>query len=308
MILWDIFTKFCRAALSRSVKGVVLASLLGLSSCAVRRTTVVPPSQRPAPALTASVTQLLKEIDNWSGNIHTLQAEVDFQPTAGSVYSGIISKYPHVRGYILLKAPATIRIIGQAPVVRTTIFDMVSESGEFRLYIPPKNKFIIGKTTVARPAKNSLENMRPQHILDALLVEPVKTTQGHYYVEETENKSHSYYVIGVLAAGEGNQMNLQRQLWIDRADLKLSQVDMFDAHGELLEQVNYSDYRDFGTVSYPAQIQLRRIPEDYSLGITVEKATFNLTLGPEKFVLRKPAGVPVVNIDSGSPAEAPDGR
>jgi outer membrane lipoprotein-sorting protein len=287
---------------------MVMAVLLATSGCAVRRTTVIPPSQRPAPALNASASELLKEIDDWSGNIHTLQAVVDFQPTAGSVYSGVISQYPHVRGYILLKAPATIRILGQAPVVRTTIFDMVSDGQEFRLFIPSKNKFIIGKTNVEAPSKNSLENIRPQHIMDALLIPAVNAAQDHYFVEQTENQGHSYYVLGLIDPGQGNQMNLRRQYWFDRSDLKLTRLEIYGAQGALLEEVSYSAYGDYQGVSYPAEIHLRRLPEDYSLGITIEKATFNLELAPEKFVLRKPPNAEPVNIDSAKPAEAPDGR
>jgi hypothetical protein len=102
-----------------------------------------------------------------------MTATVDLEPTAGSVNSGVIKEYHDVKGFILLKEPSTLRMVGLAPVVRTTIFDMVSTGEEFRLYLPTKQKFVIGKTSVQRPAKNALENLRPQHILQALLVPPI---------------------------------------------------------------------------------------------------------------------------------------
>jgi hypothetical protein len=306
--LWDVFSNFIRAASLKRVQGVVLASLLVMSGCAVRRTTVVPPSERPKPAFSASVADLLKDIDEWSGNIRTLEAVVDFQPTAGSVYSGVIKEYHDVRGYILLKAPVTIRIQGQAPVVKTMIFDMVSDGREFRLSIPPKNQFIIGKTSVHAPAKNSLENVRPQHILDALLIPPVDPAQDHYFVERSEERSHSYYVLGLLQPAQGGEMNLLRKFWFDRSDLKLARLEIFGPGGAMLEDVHYSDYKEFGAVSYPAEIHLRRLPEDYSLGITIEKATFNLEIPPQKFILQKPPNAEVIELDKDEPAEAPDGR
>ncbi len=102
-----------------------------------------------------------------------MTATVDLEPTTGSIYSGVIKEYHDVRGFILIQSPAMIRMQGQAPVVRTDIFDMVSNGEEFRLYIPPLQKFVVGKTAFRRPSKNSLENLRPQHILEALLIPPV---------------------------------------------------------------------------------------------------------------------------------------
>ncbi len=287
----------------RKVQALVLASLLVMSGCAVRRTTVVPPSEQPSPALNASVSDLLKAINGWSSNIRTLEAVVNFQPTTGSVYSGVISKYHDVRGDILLKAPEMIRIQGQAPVVRTTIFDMVSDGQQFRLSIPPKNKFIIGKSSYSGPAKNQLENIRPQHILDALLIPQVDTAQDHYFVEQSLSGNRAFYVVGLVQPGQGSEMGLRRRFWFDRSDLKLSRLQIYGAEGALVEDVTYSAYQDYNGVSYPSQINLRRIPEDYSLGITFEKATFNVELPPKAFILEKPANAEVVQLDEGS-----DGR
>ena len=61
-----------------------------------------------------------------------------------------------------------IRVIGQAPVVAKDIFDMVSDGRVFRIFIPSKNAFLVGSTALERPSKKPIENLRPQHILDAL--------------------------------------------------------------------------------------------------------------------------------------------
>ncbi len=164
----------------------LLSVVLAATGCAVRRERRVEPSQLPLPALEASAADLVARVNARSEAIRTLVATVELEPTTGSVYSGVIKEYRDVRGFILLEKPAMIRMLGQAPVVRTTIFDMVSDGREFRLSIPPKHKFIVGKTDFHRPAKNSLENLRPQHILDALLVPGIvkafldgRQTEGH---------------------------------------------------------------------------------------------------------------------------------
>jgi len=74
----------------------------------------------------------------------TLNATVVLKPTAGSKYSGVIDEYHEVKAFLLAARPAEIRVIGQAPVVGTTVFDMASDGETFRVSIPSKNKFLVG--------------------------------------------------------------------------------------------------------------------------------------------------------------------
>ena len=52
---------------------------------------------------------------------------VNLRPTAGSEYSGVIQEYHEVKAFVLVRRPADIRMIGQAPVIGKTIFDMTSD-------------------------------------------------------------------------------------------------------------------------------------------------------------------------------------
>ena len=46
------------------------------------------------------------------------------------------------------RKPADIRLIGLFPVVRSKAFDMVSDGADFKLYIPSKNRFIVGRNDI----------------------------------------------------------------------------------------------------------------------------------------------------------------
>src|SRR4029077_10537283 len=71
----------------------------------------------------------------------------------------------------LARKPAMLRMIGLFPVVRNRAFDMVSDGQEFKLWIPTKNRFVEGRNEVQTPNPSQpLENIRPQHIYDALLL------------------------------------------------------------------------------------------------------------------------------------------
>lgn len=283
---------------------VCTAVFLATAGCAVRKITTVPRSQQPLPALEASPAKLINRVNAQSKSVQTLAATVDFEPTAGSVYSGVINEYHDVKGFILLERPALIRVLGQAPVVRTNIFDMVSNGQDFEVYIPSKQKFIVGKTAYTRPAKNSLENLRPQHILSALLLPAIDRTQEKVAFEEDQEGGRRYYVITLFPTREPDDtFTPLRKIWFDRSNLEISREQIYGPGGAYLEDIGYSDYKDFQGVRYPTQIRINRPIEDYSLAISLLSATFNQPIGPEKFVLKKPEGAQLVELSSRKPPE-----
>ncbi len=283
-------------------------TLTGCLSPVKKTSRVVPPAGTPKQVLDVKLPDLITRLNDQSQKIQTLVATVDLQPTAGSVYSGVIKEYRDVRGFILIKKPDMIRILGQAPLVRTDIFDMVSDGREFQLSIPPKHKFIVGKNEFTRTSKNALENMRPQHIFDALVIPPIHEPDDKLAFEEYEADGRRYYVITVLKETESNQFVPVRKIWFDRADLNVARLQIYGPGGVYLEGVDYSGYKDFAGVSYPSEIKLQRPVEDYAFGISVEKAVFNQPLGPEKFELKKPAGAELVELSEAARPEGAHGK
>ena len=274
----------------------------------VRRETRIQPSQLPSPALEASLADLVAGLNSKSQSIRTLNATVDLEPTAGSIYSGVIKEYHDVKGFILVESPALIRMQGQAPVVRTNIFDMASNGEEFRLYIPPKDKFIVGKTAFRRPAKNSLENLRPQHILQALLVPGLDTEHEKCFLEEAEEGGRRFYVVDIVELGAGEELRLERKAWFDRANLELVRMQFYESEGLFVEDVQYSDFQDFQGTKYPSHVRVARPIEDYRLSITILKATFNQPIEAEKFILNQPQGSQLVDLSAKAQQENPRGQ
>jgi len=282
------------------------AVVLLTPGCLVRRVRHIPRSQVVAPPRVASLAELVNKLNALSQSVRTMTATVDLEPTTGSIYSGVIKEYHDVRGFVLIQSPAMIRMQGQAPVVRTDIFDMVSDGEEFRLYIPPVQKFIVGKAAFRRPSKNSLENLRPQHILEALLVPALDENHEKWLLEESQEGGHRYYVVLIVEAAEGGELRLKRRAWFDRADLQLARMQYYEAQGLYVEDVRYSEYQDFQGVNYPAQIELVRPVEDYRVAITILKATFNQPIDPEKFVLKQPPDTETINL--GAKEQKPSGQ
>jgi outer membrane lipoprotein-sorting protein len=288
----------------------LIALLLATPGCVVRKVTHVPAPGPAAPALDANLADLVNKINAWSKAITTMTATVDLEPTAGSVYSGVIKEYHDVKGFVLLQKPSSLRMLGQAPVVRTNIFDMVSNGEEFKLYIPTKQKFIVGKTSFQHPVKNALENLRPQHILQALLVPPIDAEGEITGREKADHRDDAkrFYVVTVIEPQADRHFTLRRKIWFDRADLEVARVQFYDQEGACTEDVEYSGYQDFAGVHYPTHIKLNRPEDDYQVTLTIEKATFNQPIAPEKFDLKKPDGVELIDLSKEKPEENPVGK
>ena len=147
---------------------------LGLSSCLARRRAFARSGGKPTqPLLVADQSTLVGIIAKQYEAIHDFNATVDMVPALGSTEKSKITEYKDVRAFILFRKPGNIRLIGLYPVVRNKAFDMVSDGASFKLYVPARNRFLVGRNEIDQPSENKLENLRPQHFLEALLVRPV---------------------------------------------------------------------------------------------------------------------------------------
>ena len=112
---------------------------------------------------------------------------------------------------------------------------------------------MIGKTTVQHPAKNTLENLRPQHILQALLVPPLDGEHETAFREKVDHRTEGkrYYAVNVVETLTGRHVILLRKVWFDRSDLQLVRVQFYDADGTCTEDVRYSNYEDLTVFTIP---------------------------------------------------------
>src|SRR4029077_14987304 len=115
--------------------------------------------------------QLIDYVNAQAAAVQSIQATVDIDTTVGGVKKGKVTDYQEIRGYVLARKPAMLRMVGLLPIVRNRAFDMVSDGETFRLWVPPKNRFVMGRNDVQTPnPAQPIENIRPQHLYDALLM------------------------------------------------------------------------------------------------------------------------------------------
>src|ERR1041384_2039835 len=168
---------------------------LGLSSCLVRNRLIARIGGKPTQALlSADRATLVDTIKRQFDAVQDFNATVDMVPALGSAEKSKITEYKDVRAFVLYRAPRDIRLIGLYPVVRNKAFDMVSNGLDFKLYIPAQSRFITGRNEIQEVSKNKIENLRPQHFLEALMVRPVEATDK-LLLENFTDKDNAFYIL-----------------------------------------------------------------------------------------------------------------
>jgi hypothetical protein len=260
--------------------------------------------------------ELLEKYNGVARGVKSVNATVELKPVAGSKYSGVIEEYHEVKAFLLAERPAYIRMIGQVPVIGKTVFDMTGDRESFRVSIPSKNKFLVGAVSLERTSSKPIENLRPQHLLDALLwTEIRKEEEENVLFEEFNDERARYYVLTVLRGGY--QKEILRKIWFNRADLEVARLQEFGRKGTLLSDVRYSDWEPLtgdqeqtpgaasGSTLFPRVIQIDRPHDDYRLDFQVSKLTLNEDIPADRFKLEQPAGSELVRVGEDAPEKKP---
>jgi len=277
----------------------------GCGARTIKTSTTLSPQAKPV-VRDATREELLDKYNQIAHAVQSVNATVELKPTAGSKYSGVIEEYHEVKAFLLAERPAQIRMIGQAPVVGTTVFDMASDGEAFRVSIPSKNKFLVGSVTLERISEKPIENLRPQHLVDALLWTEVRKEESVLF-EEFNDETARYYVLTVLRGGYRTE--ILRKIWFDRADLQVSRLQTFGPKGVLLSDVHFSDWQPLTSGqetsasptassinAFPRQIRIERPHDDYRLDLQIVKLSLNEELPPDRFKLQQPPGTEVVRV------------
>ena len=225
--------------------------------------------------------ELADQIASQYSAISDFKATVLFSATLGTQRAaGKVKRYAGIRGHILYRKPADIRILGSDPLANVRIFDLVSGAAGFRLFLPTKKRFLAGSNDFAANSANKLENIRPSHISEVLLPRPVDPAHESMSLEDPP--------------GAGYILRLpHRTLWIDGATLHVARELLLDGRGRTVSDARYSQWSGYGDVLFPKRIEIDRPQEEYKLVIQVQSLEINRRLPDEMFVLEQPPGIEV---------------
>jgi hypothetical protein len=283
----------------------LIVSIFPTAGC-LFRTRPVEEQYSKAPLQEASQQQLIDSLRKQAESIHSLKATADIDTSAGGAKKGHVTDYKEIRGYVLARQPASLHFIGLMPIVRTTAFDMVSDGQDFKVWIPPKNRFVVGRNEMSMTITDQpIENIRPQNIYDALLIPPINPATELAVMERSyeilhDAKGHTilqddYELVVIRRKGEGAV--LARKIVFSRTDLKPHRQYIYDDEGKLASDVRYAEYKDYDGVNYPSRIEIFRPQEEYDITLNMLKVEINHPLTDDQFVLEQPAGAEVVHLD-----------
>jgi outer membrane lipoprotein-sorting protein len=257
----------------------------------------------------ASLEEMVSWVNANSSKLQSLSANVDFSVSTGGEKKGKVTDYRTFSGYVLVRKPDMLRMIGLVPVVRNRLFDMVSNGASFELSIPAKNKFYVGSAQKP-PVKRTdepLANLRPQDIFDALLIRPIEGPPNEIAVMEQSTEmvkdpnTHKQaiqpdYVVVVIRKGEHGYY-LSRRIVFSRTDLLPHEQWIYDPQGELVTYAHYENFAEHNGIMMPSLVEIQRPVEEYAITLNVTKLSTNIALRDDQFSLQRPPGSQLINVD-----------
>lgn len=269
------------------------------------RTVAVDVPRGYAEALTATPDELIELINRRYAALRTLTVSnfrVEF--TGGSVERGYLKEYPSGKGYLAASRPDSIYLNINNPLTSSTVVAMAASQGVFEIWVPRENKYLTGKTSVRLEDKDPLYSVRPDHLLQGILVEPVPVGDPGYrfFVEQDQDGSRKYYVVGVVDLRPASgALCLVRKIWVDRSNLRLARQRYYDC-GEPVSLIEYSLPTEVEGGLISRGISVERIPEAYRLRLELgeDAVRFNQTLKENAFHIPKPPGAEVVTVEGDS--------
>ena len=287
------------------IRLALIFALISVSGGCLFRAHKVERVASSAPLKMATQQDLIDYVNREAAKIRTMQATVDIDTSVGGAKKGKVTDYQEIRGFVLARKPNMLRMIGLLPVVRNQAFDMVSDGQDFKLWISPKNRFIIGKNNErSADGQQTLENLRPQHIYDALLLREVDPEKEIAVLESDEEivrdgkgkqVAQAAYHLDIVRKGERGWF-LSRKIIFSRTDLLPHRQLVYDDGGNLATEARYEEYKDYDGIRFPAQIEILRPREEYDIVLNVIKLQLNLPLADDKFTLEQPPGAEVVHL------------
>lgn len=278
----------------------IVGALPALTGC-LSHTRVVPKTRIADVIISTSLESMAQQISSRYEAINTFNATVEISATTGGGLQGKETQSLSFGGYILMRKPEFLRVLLLVPVVRTQALDMVSDGQNFKLYIPPRKRAIVGANKLTTTSKNGLENLRPEVIFDSMFIQGpeqeqiISMTTDIRVIESGKKKrdliEEPAYAVQILNKPEGQTVRTVRVIHINSTDLLPYQQDIYDADGQVITKAYYSNYQFYGTTPFPSKIVIERPRDHYSLTINIIKLTLNAHLDDDQFELKIPEGI-----------------
>jgi hypothetical protein len=289
---------------SRLIAVLALALPLLLSGCRFT-TRKLPVPKEPLVTQVVAPEELVSQLNQrWSG-FESLTAKVEIQASQLKAKEGLATDYTTFPGFILMRKPGLLHVVGQVPVLGTKMFDYANDDKDFTLFLPSKNKAFKGSNSLKKKSANWIENLRPGFFFDAMAVRGLEpddlySVTADSITDEDSARKHFFvvprYILSISRRKpDTQQLTPVRVVYFHRDDLLPYQQDLYDNDGNLETQVKYFSYQNFGAIKYPSRVVIERPLEELRIVLTVERVDENMILKDDQFHIQIPEGTVIQN-------------
>src|SRR5258705_165282 len=189
----QIYFKFVPMRMRQALAVGLVTLAPALTGC-LTHIRAVPKTRPPDVVMSATLDQLLSQVDSRFNQIQTLNATVEIVASEGGARQGQIKEFPSFSGYIFMRKPENLRVLMRVPFLGSVGLDMVSDGKTWKLWVRQKKIAMAGTSEVANPPQHGLESLRPKVIFDSLLVrglaqdQVVDMTQDSRVIPDPKNK------------------------------------------------------------------------------------------------------------------------
>ena len=299
---WPLSTAYVFRPAARSGLFILLACVLAAAGCKVKTKIKTDVSPKLLAALTADFDELLAIVNQYEKISDLKSSGMKATLTLGKWESGSQEEYRSAPGYILLRRPSSLHVVIQAPmVIKTAIFEAVSEGDEFSAWLRDTNKVYRGRNSAKelvsddRPAGIPL---RPDHLYEAIIPAGINPAEPGLRIslEESADKITKYYILSVYREGAPPLINVARRIWIERSQLVISRIQSYDDGGRLTSDIAYSEMTPVDGIPLPLKIDIDRQEDGYSLALEFTNRSWGVNSGldDDSFVLPSREGTEVI--------------
>lgn len=283
------------------INAVAVCVACSLGCGVLTTTTKLPP---PPVFRTASKQDLLGKVQRIA-SVQSMKAGIEVTLTVQSNERDKETEYRNVSGALVMRRPDLIRTNAETPGGIAIIYDMASDGETFKVYVPWQNRVLEGRTALTRISENRWENIRPQHMLDAIMLEPVEPGSRMLLDFNMYGRS-GYQVLHEVEESEDGEWRIRRKFWFSRSDLTLSRLMVLDEGAELVTDAWYREWLEDNGLPYPRFIRIERPKDGYRLEIEITRPGVNQSVPDESFQLDLPNGIAVERIgeEAGSSSDS----
>jgi hypothetical protein len=259
----------------------------------------------PGRALTTE--NLLAAYNAQAAMIHSLHASLILRGEGVEAPGPTADNSRPIPTTLTFRAPTYLRMTGMIPFSGRRVFDLASDSRQFRLLVQEGKgmRMIVGPVDAPQTSSNFKENIRPQMALEAIRWLParLKNSTGSASVKNAASKT----IDVELQTSTGS--SIPAQLEFDLRTATLARLIIADPGGKQASEVDYSDWHETSepgtpenSACFPERISIIQPKENRKIEMKFMSVRVNVPILPSQFQFVPPPGTTVTRVGTGSGA------